>query len=75
MSQGGAHRTGVPTVTVSCPDGSFTLSLGGEQSGTDKMSQSLGQSLLFPLGSPSLRFHARIQNLMGPGDTGQLVHS
>lgn len=75
MRQGGAHRTGVPTGTVSCPDGSLTLSLGGEDSGTDKMSQSLGQSLLSPLGSPSFRFHARIQNLMGPGDAGQMVLS
>lgn len=54
---------------------SRSLSLGGEESGTDKMSQSLSHSLLSPLGNPSLRFHAKTQDLVGPGDTGQIVSS
>lgn len=32
-------------------------------------------SLFSPLGSPLFRFHARTQDLVGPGDAGQIVHS
>lgn len=54
---------------------SSSLSLGGEESGTDKISQSLIHSLLSLLGSPSFRFHAKIQDLVGPEDAQQIMPS
>jgi hypothetical protein len=44
---------------------SSLLRVDGKESGTDKMSQSL---------SPSLRFQAGTQNLVGIDDAGYMVH-
>lgn len=67
VRQGGAHRTGIPSGTISCPDGSFGPPSGG--------GWSLSHLPLFPLSSFSSGCLGGTQDLVSLGDAGQVAGS
>lgn len=74
--QGGAHKTGVPTGHVSCPDDLLVFPQAGWGRIRYRQDVPVPQSFTTHslLGSPLLMFHEGTQDLVGPDGPGQMEH-